>query len=133
IVNRNPVRAERQVIGVQVADVLAGDVSIDLAGVEGNRVSRAADHLQRLQLSALRQVGRVVRNESVDETVRLLAVGVLSSGRAADVFDNDQIATPIGLDALITTATEYSGYVLDGGGKVERSLPDSTACTVFGR
>ena len=86
------------------------------AGVEHDRLAVGTDHLQRLQLAALRQIGAVGRHEAVDEAVRLARVGVGRARAAADVRDQPDVAVGVGLDAFVAAAAEdpSSFWTVDG-------------------
>ena len=94
------------------------DVGASIGGAtERRRLAIVAD-LQRLQLTAILQPGRIVRQIAVDEAIRLGSGTQLheppgfrrdrrtARSGAADVLDDINIAIVIGMDALATAQTE---------------------------
>ena len=88
--------------------------------------------LEHLQLSALVEVRRVIRQEPVDEAVRLLGVPVHRAGRTADVLDDIDVAVLVVLDAFEAADPQYALKVptVDGKSASPASAPRLSASAV---
>src|SRR5262249_58716489 len=110
------------------------DVGVGLAGVKDDRlpVAQRLD-LQRLHLPAFRQVGLVLRQETVEKAVGLLCVSIDGSRGAADVLDDPEISVRVVLDPLEAAAAEDAGHVVYDGREVKRGRPDAAVVEVLRR
>jgi len=69
-------------------------------------------HLQYLQTTAALQVSRILRLEAIDKTVGLLRMRIGAADNPVCIFNQDQVALGIGLNALMSGAREYAGEVI---------------------
>src|SRR5262249_7995932 len=106
-------------------DVVAEDIrQCDGRRLEHDRLpGPERSHLEYLQLPAQLQIEPVLRDEAVDEAVRLART---TDGRAADVFDDPDVAVGIGLDALVASPPEHAEQIFGGRREIRRRLPDAT-------
>ena len=84
-----------------------------------------------LQFAASLQVPGVIRNESEYKAVGLLGVRIRWAGAAASVFDDDEVALIVRLNAFIAGAAHDAEQVFDCGWDIKSCLIDAAFRTVL--
>src|SRR5690349_11550113 len=84
-------------------------------------------NLQYLKDAALLEISSVVRKQPVDISIRPARMRICRTFRSARVFDDDDPALVVRLDAFEAAAAEHSRYILHNGRKSCSRLPRRTA------